>query len=62
MKIMYGFLDFHLAVQERKILETLQDIEVPCVWQRCLLWLTAPTKVNEIIRRKRTARIHMRIQ
>ena len=37
--------EFHLAVQEQKILEKLQyDIEIPCVWKWCLLWFAAPTR------------------
>ena len=31
--------EFHLAVQEQKILEQLQhDMEVLCVWLWCFLW------------------------
>ena len=42
--------DFHLAMQEQKVLKRLQyDIEVPCGSQWCLLWYAAPTNlISEI--------------
>ena len=48
---MYGDLEKNRALQESKILQLLEyDIEVPSVWQWSLLWFSAPTERNNVLR------------
>ena len=48
---MYGDLKKKTALQEGKILQLLEyDIEVTSVWQGSLLWFSAPTERNNVLR------------